>query len=503
MSSGLYCSLIHVNCSLLLIPLTVHIGESPTTRKDAMHHIRFVFLLLFGPGLLSAQNDTLYLEAFYQLLRDNHPVAQQADLIPQQAKAEIRRVRGNFDPKLIGEADQKRFKGDDYYRYFDGGLKVMTLPGIKLKAGYEQVNGKNTNPELSTLMYAGVEVPLGQGLFIDGRRAALQQAKIFQQSAPVAQQAILNDLYFDATKAYWEWSLATSVLAIQQRAVEVAEIRFNATKESFRFGDTPGIDTLEALIQLQTRQQSLLQAQVEEQKARLHLSNFLWNENGQPLEIQPELSPISLKISAPQQVSTFDSVATWLNTLSERHPDLRMLRFKLAELEVERRFKADKLKPKVSARYNLISQPLGTGGAPTEFGPAFLENNYKWGFSFSFPIFLREARSDLALTKLKMQDTRFKQNNKQLELTNKVLSYLREMETLADQIDLARKTLQNYDRLLEAEIFKFQAGESSLFLVNSRETKLIESEVKLVQLQNKFRKATAGVEWSAGVLAGI
>lgn len=472
-----------------------------------MNHIRFVFLLLCLPVLGWAQNDTLHLVQFYQLLRANHPVARQAKLIPQQARAEIRRARGSFDPKLVGDADQKVFEGKDYYNYLDAGLKVMTLPGIEVKAGFEQGVGEFVNPELSTpsegLIYAGVEVPLGQGLLIDARRAALRQAKIFQQSAPVARQVILNDLYFEATKAYWEWSLATSVLAIQQRAVEVAEIRFDATKESFRFGDKPGIDTLEALIQFQTRQQNLLEAQVEEQKARLKLSNFLWNENGQPLEIQPEMRPNSLRIGAPQQASTFDSVAVWINNLSERHPELQMLRFKLAELEVERRFKADKLKPKVSVRYNLINRPIGIGDAPAELYPNLFENNYKWGFSLSFPIFLRKERGGLELTKLKMQDTRFKQDNKQLELTNKVLSYLREMETLAEQIDLARKTVQNYDRLLEAEIFKFQAGESSLFLVNSRETKLIESEVKLVELQNKFRKATAGVEWSAGVLAGI
>lgn len=467
-----------------------------------MIHRLFCLLLLALPLLSWGQGDTLGLADFYQLLRDNHPVARQADLIPEQARAEIRRARGSFDPKLIGDADQKRFKGDDYYRYFDGGLKVMTLPGIEVKAGYEQAQGEFINPERSSLMYAGVEVPLGQGLFIDGRRAALQQAKIFQQSAPVAQRVILNDLYFEATKAYWEWSLATQILAVQQEAVRIAEVRFNAIKESFRFGDKPGVDTLEALIQLQTRQQSLLEARVDEQKARLMVSNFLWNDNGQPLEVQPSLYPIRVQLEAPQQVATFDSVATWLNGLSERHPNLRMLRFKLAELDVERRFKADKLKPKVGVRYNLISQPIGLGDAPSELGPNFLENNYKWGFSVSFPLFLREARGDLALTKLKMQDTRLKQDAKQLELANKVLSYLREMETLADQIDLARQTVQNYRGLLDAEIFKFRAGESSLFLINSRETKLIESQVKLLKLQKKFRKSLVGVEWSAGVLAG-
>jgi outer membrane protein TolC len=467
----------------------------------------YLFLVLLSwSAHVMAQGDTLYLLEYYQLLRDHHPVARQAGLLPEQAEAEIRKARGAFDPTLVGEADQKVFEGKNYYRHLDGGIQLMTLPGIEVSAGYEQGIGEQLNPEAYTptegLIYAGVAVPLGQGLLIDARRAALQQAKIFRQSAPVARQAMLNDLYFDATKAYWQWSLATEVFTVQQQAVAVAEQRFAAIKESYRFGDKPGIDTLEALIQLQIRQQSLLETQVESQTARLALSTFLWNEAGQPLEIQPSLRPASLRVNAPQQVAAFDSVSTWLSRLSERHPSLQLLRFKLAELEVERRFKADKLKPKVKVKYNLINRPILVGEDPANLYPGLFENNYKWGVSLSFPIFLREARGDLELTKLKQQDTRFKQDAKQLDLTNKVLSYLREMEALADQIDLSRNTVQNYDQLLEAEIFKFQTGESSLFLVNSRETKLIEAQIKLLSLQNKFRKAAAGVEWSAGVLAG-
>lgn len=466
-----------------------------------------IFLIWLSlPTFLLAQQDTLSLADFYQILRDNHPVARQASLIPQQAQAELRRARGSFDPKLVGDADQKVFKGSNYYRHLDGGLKVMTLPGIEVKAGYENATGifLNRSDTLPSdgLVYAGISVPLGQGLLIDSRRAALQQAKIYQQAAPVEQQAILNDLYFDATKAYWEWSLASLVLLVQERAVSVADQRFQGIKKSFEFGDSPGVDTLEALIQLQTRQQSLFEAILAEQQARLKVSNFLWNDAGQPLAIEEGLRPVSLRVAQPQQVATFDSVAMWLNSLTDRHPELRLLRFKLAELEVDRRFKADKLKPKVNVNYNLINQPFFTGEDATPINANIFENNYKWGLSVSFPLLLRKERGDLELAKLKIQDNQFKQSNKQLELTNKVLAYLREMEALADQIDLSRNTVQNYNKLLAAEITKFGFGESSLFLINSRETKLIEAEVKLLELQNKFRKATAGVEWSAGVLSG-
>ena len=48
--------------------------------------------------------------------------------------------------------------------------------------------------------------------------------------------------------------------------------------------------------------------------------------------------------------------------------------------------------------------------------------------------------------------------------------------------------VENYEKLLEAEIRKFDIGESSLFLINSRESKLIEARIKLISMETKLQK---------------
>jgi outer membrane protein TolC len=53
---------------------------------------------------------------------------------------------------------------------------------------------------------------------------------------------------------------------------------------------------------------------------------------------------------------------------------------------------------------------------------------------------------------------------------------------------------------LQGEQQKFRAGESSLFLVNSRETNFIDAQVKLIELLGKFQIARVGVIWAAGEL---
>ena len=54
--------------------------------------------------------------------------------------------------------------------------------------------------------------------------------------------------------------------------------------------------------------------------------------------------------------------------------------------------------------------------------------------------------------------------------------------------------------LLSGEKRKFEEGESSLFIVNSRENSLITAEVKLIELIAKFQKAYAGLEYAIGGL---
>ena len=67
-----------------------------------------------------------------------------------------------------------------------------------------------------------------------------------------------------------------------------------------------------------------------------------------------------------------------------------------------------------------------------------------------------------------------------------------------DQIELYAEVSANYARLLEAENEKFRIGESSIFLLNSREQKLLEAQLKLIKLQADYRKTLAALRWASG-----
>jgi outer membrane protein TolC len=129
--------------------------------------------------------------------------------------------------------------------------------------------------------------------------------------------------------------------------------------------------------------------------------------------------------------------------------------------------------------------------------------NYKWGFNVSFPLFWGKSRGEFKLMRLKIQEANFKLQFKNTELVNKVQSYFNELLILRDQVALYNEATNNYRILLDSEVIRFNTGESSIFLINTRQMKLLEFKVKLVEVKAKYFKSLAGLAWASGTLYNL
>ncbi len=191
-------------------------------------------------------------ENLFWYLTNYHPICKQALLQIKKGENEVRKAKGLLDPALFSNFDQKQFDQQKYYSLFSGGLKIPTWYGVDFLAGYEQNTGVNLNPENKTpengLAFAGVSVPIGQGLFIDQRRASIKKAELYANSTFLEQELTLNTLYYDATISYLKWVNFFNQIQLFQDVYDLATERFNGVKQSFVGGDIPAIDTLEAFI---------------------------------------------------------------------------------------------------------------------------------------------------------------------------------------------------------------------------------------------------------------
>jgi outer membrane protein TolC len=467
------------------------------SKRIFKHIIFFVIGYFLTPfSAISEEKVILGFQEYMEIVKNHHPIAAQAEIERKMGDASLLMSRGGFDPKLFTEVSQKYFKGDQYYGLLDGGVKIPTWFGIELYAAYERNVGVNLNPEnlnpVNGLMYSGISLSLGQGLFIDKRRADLRQAQIFQKISAEERRIILNELLLEAAKAYWDWFAAFHINEIYREALVLAETRLNATKQSVVFGERPAIDTVEATILVQNRKISLQEAELNFINQTAMLSVFLWAEGFIPVELNPN--------TIPQEVSEIKSnllqdnmMLPIIDLAIENHPELKQANLKIEEIEIEKRLKREQLKPVLNFKYNFLTEPVG--GNPYD---GFSLNNNTWGLEFGMPLLLRRERGDLKITELKLQDAARSLETKEAVLIYKINAALNELAITKEQILVYQNAVQNYNKLLQGELRLFEVGESSVFMVNFREIGYIDAQVKLTELVSKNRKAIQTLEYSLG-----
>lgn len=447
------------------------------------------FLLLFIGCICSGfgQNTTEFsFNEFLGYVKKYHPLVKQADLKINEAQANLMQARGAFDPKIEVDFSEKQFKDSNYYSILNSSFKIPTWYGIEFKAGFDNAEGIYVSPENtlpnSGLTSFGISIPVGQGLFINQRMADIRKAKIAQNLNNAERNLQAIEVLYEASISYTNWKRSFDEVKLYENYLENAMIRYNGVSQLITQGDKPAIDSIEAGIIVTTRKLNLEDAKLKLTKAKLELSNYLWLENNIPLELKDEIQPEkelrftikeTLKIN---ELNNFDI---------ENHPKIKALDAKIGILKVEKQLKANALLPKLDVSYNYLSEPNVIDN--------YRLQDYKIGLNFSIPIFLRKERAGLKLAKLKIQDSEFSLQFERKNLENKLKSQQQEIMSLQIQQEYNTKLVRDFSTLLSAEDRLFNMGESSLFLINSRENTLVSSQLNAIALENRFFHAILGL----------
>ena len=453
-----------------------------------------VLTLLFFSSKAQVKQDTLAWQDFINIVKKNHPVTQKAKLQLELAKARRTQALGGFDPKLSVNYDRKFFDGKEYYAFLTPEVKLPLWFGAELKGSFTDASGAYLNPESKIpkegLSYAGISFSLGKGLLMDRRRANWKLASVFERSSENEQAAILNNLFLDAGESYITWENRYRIYKMYENVVELAKIRLKAVKRSYIGGDRPAIDTTEAASQLQQRELQLQQSNMEVISALYDLSTYLW------LNTTDAVDPDKLNL-VPQIAFTLPATT---ETGIENNPKLKSYNFKLQQLNIERRLKSESLRPEVNLQLGLLNS--GTS-ALSNVNPNYWNNNNKIGLQFSFPLTLSMARGELAEAKIKIRETVLEQSVVRVELDNKVKQALATINNISNQLKILKQLYQANKQLLLGEETRFKLGESSLFLVNARESKLLEVYEKLIETETKLKKSELKLSWLKGGLAEV
>jgi outer membrane protein TolC len=448
----------------------------------------YTLLLLFAGFTAPAQEfneEVLTFNEFLGYVKKYHPLVKQANLEVNKAQAALMAARGGFDPKIEVDYDTKEFKDSEYYSILNSSFKIPTWYGIEIKAAFDNSEGVYLNPQNTTpnsgLTSLGVTVPLGQGLFINQRMADVRAAKFQLQISEAERKLMAVEVLYEASEAYFNWKKTYSETQLYQSYLEYASERYKGVIKLIEQGDSPAIDSVEAGITVRNRKLGLEDSKLKLAKARLELANYLWIEDV-PVELNDNVAPEENLIATLQETLKINNL-TPDPSVVENHPKINALQNKANILEVERRLKANQLLPKIDVGYHYLSEP--------SYFDEYRFENYKFGVNFSFPIFLRKERGNLKLAKLKLQDMQFEISSERLRLKNKIEAQQTEITSLQKQKQEIDGLVESYNTMLVSEERLFSYGESSIFLINSRENNLVSARLSQISIENRYFMSNA------------
>lgn len=445
----------------------------------------------------------LTFDTYFDLVRRNHPVIRQARLLEEGADGDVTAAIGNFEPQVKGTWETKRFGSSPsspqtlYYNYADVSVRIPTPLGADFKIGYERASGRFINPQNTTpangLFSAGFSLPLGQRILTDERRNALQVARALRDVAAAERVGMTNTLLFDAAKAYAAWYSAGLQLQVIRDGVGLADVRYLAITRRVRAGDAAGIDSIEAAAELNRRRAQVQGAEQAFFAATMDLTSHLWDTRLQPQDLPPDRVPSDSGLGRVSLDS--GAVPALLRRVVAMHPEVLRAEGRVDETAANRALARQAIMPFASAD---IAALRGQGG-DFDFGTAVnREANYKGSVNFSSPLlFFRERgrfrsidarfdRADLALREARR------------DVTLLVRTAINDLARIGAQLDLQRDAVRLFRILSAGERAKFEAGESNLFLVNTRERAVLDEELKYAELQAKYLSARVALAVAAG-----
>jgi outer membrane protein TolC len=315
----------------------------------------FIWLSSLSFAQVEDLSNVLRFDEYLAYVKRFHPIVKQAELVIDESQAKLLKSRGAFDPKIEVDYDRKKFKESEYWDKLNATFKIPTWYGIELKANFEENTGDFLNPEgfvpNDGLYSAGIKISALEGLLINDRMAQLKQAKLFREQAKADRDLLVNNILFEASLVYFKWLQAYNENELFRSFLENANIRFQGIKRGAELGQFAPIDSTEARIVINDRRLSFEQTRVKLIKARLELSTFLWLENNIPVQLQDEVIPDAN--SEPIVDDTFNISTLVSDTLLiDNNPKLLSLDYKLQNLEVDKRLKANRLLPRLDLEYN-------------------------------------------------------------------------------------------------------------------------------------------------------
>jgi len=429
------------------------------------------------------------LEAFAERVRSAEGLALAAD--------------GGFDPILAARGTVSALGYYEYGRLDISVTQATPLYGASLMVGYRigrAVDDGERFPayygEDETLdggeLRAGLMVPLLRDGWTDPRRAGIERAGLATDVARAELDANALRLRLAATESYLRWVAAGRKLEIAEALLTLAEDRDGQLAGRVAAGALAAIEHLENRRAVLERRQGLVAAMRAVERAAIALSLYLRSEDGAPLVAAASRYPGLDGSSEPLAIDEAEALALAL----EFRPEMARMRARLRSAVVASELAENQLLPRLDVT---VTGSMDVGADSNDstvdrLGPPVLAGMA----TLSLPLFFREGlgRRDAAVAEASAvsADATLVSDTITLEVRD-ALSALRAAEA---SLELATESQRIAEAVAVAERARFEAGATTLLIVNLREATAAQAASSWVDARIELEFAHARVHAATG-----
>jgi len=390
-----------------------------------------------------------------------------------EARAKRMSAFAAFEPRVNLSSEGKDYGNDLQYRLDRAEARVGLPGGIDLVGGAAQGTGAFINPERKTpiegLVNLGISAPLGGAIIFSDRQyewgASTRNLEIAEAKLDrTERKAILN-----AVKVYTFWQAQSEVQGAVDEALAVAAERLRLVREAFRLGERSEMDTLEAYLSWVDRRADAAKQANFTAGAIADVEQLLRGADTTGVDLtgmRPQSLPVVLGTSRLEASSI---------------PELAMVNSALRRERLATTTAWAQWLPAPYVDYRMLQWG----------GSAWNPESVQWKVGLTVPLFNQKARAELAGAQARLRAAQANATATQNQFDIVRVQLAQQVQALDFELKALTASETASYALLQQERRRFALGESTMFILASRETKYLEAVQKRTLTSAKLQSLEA------------
>ena len=442
-----------------------------------------------------------------------HPLLQAAVADVDAAAGDLLAAEGIFDAALALKAEG----ASGYYQNgsADAAIAILTPAwGTRVEGGYRlgvgdfptYAGGKKTNDGGEARLQ--LTTPVLRDGRTDARRAGIERLTIEQRQRRESVRLTRLELQRAASSSYWEWVAAGARLDVVDRLLRLALDRDEQLSRRVVVGDVATIEVTDNVRVIASRQNRVIAARRSLERASLSLAMYLRDDDGRPLPPSRDRLPdltvaLSASTSAAPVPSTTPAIAR--EAALAARPELRRGRLLLEQLAIDAAVADNQLLPALGITAG-VSQDFGPTSPPTSSSPSVWNPSpetrappeFRVGLAFEMPVLLRGARGRREVVVAATTRARAALALQGDRIALEVDDGLQALSAAEERLAMTAVEVEAATAVAAGEWRRFQAGDSTLLVVNLREVAVADAELAAVDAAGDLGRAALALQLVIG-----